>query len=341
MPNKNNISLFVFFICCFFPIFLNAQSENEVVAEINGKKITLKEIDESIARQLEPLNTQIKILRKTAINNYILRLVLETEAKKRGVSVEDLRKILTEVRVEVPQSEVEKEYLENIQAFGQMNADEAKERIRLAFESNLRIRKYLEQLEKLKSSAKITISSQFEDQINRTKIDTQGPTFGNVNAKVTIVEFSDFGCAFCRQSFTTMRQIMEKYQSQVKLVYKHLPITSQNGMTAARASVCADKQGKFWDYYDLLFSIDNFLSETLISHAKTLQLSINDFQNCLPSSETNQIVLKDIEEAKKLNITGTPTFYVNGRKIEGAIKFEDFAKIIEDEIALSKKMISK
>ena len=312
------------------------QSDNEVVAVVNGKRITQKEVDDSIIGQLAPLLEQISILRKTALENYILKTLLEQEAAKRGVTVEELRKFLTDTKVSVPQSEVEKEYLENVPAFAQMSPDEAKERIRLDMETHARMRHYRAELEKLRSGSKIDLLAQYVKH-KRIDVDTSGPATGGKTAKVTIVMFSDFQCPYCRQSFGTIKKVLEKYGDQVRLVYKHLPLDiHSDALPAARASVCADGQGKFWAYHDALFAADDLSENGLINIAKELNLDAARFKTCLNSESSRLEVVKDLQEAKRLKIDGTPAFYVNGIPVVGAIPFEKFSQMIQEELESKK-----
>ena len=324
------------FLALIFSLFLNGilygQPENEIVAVVNGKKITQKEIDDSIIGQIAPLLEQISILRKAALDNYILKTILEQEAAKRGVSVGELRRILTETKTSVPQSEVEKEYLENVSAFAQMSPDEAKERIRLDMETHARMRYYRAELEKLRSRSKVDLLVTYVKH-KRIDVDTGGPATGARNAKVTVVMFSDFQCPYCRQSFGTVKRILENYGESVKLVYKHLPLDiHSDAFPAARASVCADRQGKFWEYHDALFSSDNLSENNLLNIAKKLALDQTEFKTCLNAESSRLEVVKDLQEAKRLKIDGTPAFYINGIQVNGAIPFEKFSQIVKEEI---------
>lgn len=119
-----------------------AQTNSQIVAVINGRKITQTEVDNSVASQMLPLQKQIYALRKAALENLVTRAILEEEAKKRNVSVDELKKQLTAIEVEIPIEQVERAYLENASAFAQMSPDEAKERIRLDLQNQARIRNY-------------------------------------------------------------------------------------------------------------------------------------------------------------------------------------------------------
>jgi hypothetical protein len=128
------------------------------VAMVNGRSVTQSEVDRSVIAKPSPLQQQIYDLRKTALENLVLRIVLEDEARKRGITVEALKRELTAAPVEVPQSEIEQSYAENRLPFGTMSPDEVKERLRLDLESKARMRNYRETLSKLRESALVKLS---------------------------------------------------------------------------------------------------------------------------------------------------------------------------------------
>lgn len=336
MLNKFGFSLLVIF---FSMSFVKAQSNSEIEALVNGRTITQRDIDDSVTGQLFPLQQQIYVLRKTALENLIVKAVLEEEAKKRGVSIEELRKSLTAGKVEVSQSEVEKAYLENATAFAQMSPDEAKERIRLDMESQARMRLYREALKKLREQAKVEIKFG-ESGISAINVSPEGPAIGATQASVIITEFSDFQCPYCRESFKINKQILQAYGDNVKLIFKHLPLHSRS-FPAARASFCANEQKRFWEYHDALFATEDMSDEGLSKTAEKLDLNMPKFNACLTSETSRQAVLKDLQEAKRLGIDGTPTFIVNGKMFRGAIGLEDFKQIIENELKTTQKSSGK
>ncbi|HKQ50744.1 MAG TPA: SurA N-terminal domain-containing protein, partial [Pyrinomonadaceae bacterium] len=167
-----------------------AQGGDEVVAVVNGRTVSQSEVDKTIAAQLIPLQRQIYALRRTALENLILRRLLEDEARKKGVSLEALKGELTAARVDVAESDIEQEYAENRAAFGAMSEDEARERLRLGLEAEARMRNYLAALASLKQKARIELSLA-EPRLplgNATPDDA--PALGGKEAAVVIIEFS-------------------------------------------------------------------------------------------------------------------------------------------------------
>ena len=170
-------------------------------------------------------------------------------------------------------------------------------------------------------------------------VNTQGaPTKGPDNAAVTIVEFSDFECPFCAKVVPTMKKIEETYKDRVRIVWKHLPLSiHEDARGAALAAEVARKQGKFWEFHDRLFANqDKLRPEDLKAHAKDLELDMARFEADMQKAEEKRRIDADVAEAKRLGLSGTPGFFVNGRFVYGAQPYETFAKLIDEEIEKAK-----
>jgi len=164
-----------------------------------------------------------------------------------------------------------------------------------------------------------------------------GPSKGNDKAPITLIEFSDFQCSFCRKFWqTTLPQIEKKYIStgKVKFVYRHFAILGKPSMAAAQAAECAGEQGKFWEYHDKLFASAAsplaFTNGRLKGYAKELGLKSRDFNQCLDSH------LKKVEGETAtggfLGARGTPAFFLNGKLLVGAQPFQVFEAAIEKDL---------
>ena len=305
-------------------------SEERVVAQVNGRSITQKELDASIGSQLLPLQRQIYAIRQAGLENLILRAILEDEAKKRGISVELLRSELAAGKVEVLMSQVEQAYLENANAFGAMNPDEAKERLRLDLESQARMKNYREALSKLVSAARV--ERRLEEPKAPSGVAFDGPSIGAREASVVITEFSDFQCPYCKEAQSALKQILQSYPKDVRLVFKNLPLTIHpEAFAAAQAAVCAGEQGAFWQFHDALFASERLSSEKFSELATGLTLNVPKFKACMESETARLTVLKDIHDAQRLGISGTPAFVINGRLFQGVLSFETLKEIIERE----------
>ena len=168
------------------------------------------------------------------------------------------------------------------------------------------------------------------------------PFIGNPDAPVTIVEFGDFQCPFCARFFQeTEQQIIEKYvkTGKVKFVYRDFPLTNihEHAQKSAEAAECADEQGKFWPYHDILFERQESLgSENYKVWAAELGLNVQQFNSCLDSGKYADEVQKDLNDGQLAGVNGTPATFVNGRLIQGAVPYAQFAAVIEEELKKSK-----
>lgn len=311
---------------------LRAQTQDNVVAKINGRNVTQREVDESITSQIFPLEQQIYALRKAALENLVSRAILEDAANKRGVSLQELKRQLTSGKIEVSSLEIEQEYTEHASAFGAMSPDEAKERLRLSFESEARMKLYRDAMAELRKYSRIELFLEEPRLLSFGNVGT-GPSIGAKDAPVTIMEFSDFQCSFCRGTQSTLKLILQKYRNQVRLVFKHLPLDIHaEAFVSAQAAFCAGEQGFFWQYQDALFASDGLSPEDLKRTASSLGLDLPKFTSCLDSEASRAAILKDIREAHQFGINATPTFIVNGRLVRGAIGLDEFTILIEQEL---------
>jgi len=162
--------------------------------------------------------------------------------------------------------------------------------------------------------------------------------WGNPDAKVTIVEYSEFECPFCGRHWPTMKQIKEVYGDQVQVVFRHFPLSFHaNAKPAAIASECAADQGKFWEMYDKLFEAANAQrlgEEGLYATLATeLGLDLTAFNNCMAATTHDAGIQADMDSGTELGVAGTPGTFVNGKFVSGAYPFEYFASIIDEELA--------
>lgn len=169
-----------------------------------------------------------------------------------------------------------------------------------------------------------------------------GPMRGSDKAPVTLIEFSDFRCSFCRKFWqTTLPLLDKKYIStgKVKFVYRHFAILGKPSEASAQAAECAGEQGKFWEYHDKLFASAGsplaFTDGKLKGYAKELGLKSQTFNQCLDSGKHLRKVEGETAIAALLGARGTPAFFLNGQMLVGAQPFEIFEAVIEKELKKS------
>lgn len=157
------------------------------------------------------------------------------------------------------------------------------------------------------------------------------PVRGPDTAKVTVVEFSDYQCPFCGQAEGLMKQVLETYPKDVRLVYKQFPLTTihPQAMPAAKAALAAGRQGKYWEMHSLLFENQRQLGpDKFTEFAEKLQLDVPQFQKDMESPEVLAQINREMQDGKAADVTGTPTIFVNGKRLMNR-SFDGFKQMIE------------
>lgn len=161
---------------------------------------------------------------------------------------------------------------------------------------------------------------------------TGSPVKGKIDAPVTITLFTDFECPYCIKLTPLLDQVFEHNKENVKLVFKHFPLQMhQMAEPAHRAAIAAGEQGKFWEFHDRLFAAEKLSSELIDTIAKDLALDMAKFKKDMESPEIRQKISKDMADAEKASVTGTPTVFINGRKLQQRSP-EGFQQIIDEEL---------
>lgn len=164
---------------------------------------------------------------------------------------------------------------------------------------------------------------------------------GPADALVTIVESSDFECPFCKRAAPTLKQVEEAYAGKVRIVFKHNPLPMhKNAVPAAAATEAAGLQGKFWPMHDKLFTAASLDRAALEQAAKELGLDLKAFTAALDGQRFADRIKRDQELVRGVGAGGTPTFFVNGRKLVGAVPFERFKAVIDAELAKAQAMVA-
>lgn len=166
-------------------------------------------------------------------------------------------------------------------------------------------------------------------------VDNTDPSFGPDDAPITIVEFSDFFCAYCtRFANETLPLLQQQYPNQIRFVYRDLPIIGgQISFQAAIAANCAHDQNQFWEFHNMLFANNQARTrEAWISFADELGLDTESFTACLDDTSKQDEITLDFVDGQGLGIQGTPAFYINGKHVSGAQPFATFAIIIDEEL---------
>ena len=166
-----------------------------------------------------------------------------------------------------------------------------------------------------------------------------GPSRGNPAAPVTIVEFSDYECEFCGLAEGTVRRVLEEYKGRVRLVYQSFPLAIHpHAPKASEAALCAGEQGRYWDMHDSLLSGQKALGvDDLKGRARAMKLDEPRFDACLDSGKMAPVVEASRRMGEGLGVNSTPSFFVNGRPLTGALPYERFKELVDWELAPAKR----
>jgi protein-disulfide isomerase len=168
----------------------------------------------------------------------------------------------------------------------------------------------------------------------RFEIANVGPSLGPDDAPITLVEFSDYECPFCKAAEPVMKQVLERYPTQVRLVFRQFPLDSHpKARPASEAALCANEQGKFWEFHRKLFEkAPQIEADKLPAIAEEVGLDRAKFEECVQARRFEAQVAADVDAGKKASVAGTPAFFVNGVPVSGGRSADDFAKAINAEL---------
>jgi protein-disulfide isomerase len=176
-----------------------------------------------------------------------------------------------------------------------------------------------------------------QSQYVRYDVASEGfPSIGPEDAPITIIEFSDYQCPYCKRWHDQVYQpLLNAYPGKIKLVYRHLPLTSihPDAFPAAEAAMCAGDQNAYWPYHDKLFGGNSLGADLYVQYAQDLGLDMTAFETCIADRKFQEAVQADMDFALNLGATSTPTFFVNGLAIVGAQPLSIFEQIIDKELA--------
>jgi len=313
-----------------------AHAASDALAEVDGVAITAEEIEKALGAQLSKLQEQIYTLKHQKVEALIAERLLAKEAANRGISVPALldAEVTSKVGL-VTEQEIEAFYQANK---GGLQGEEAalREQIRAHLQNQKLATRREAFLKTLRARAKVVVHVK-APRVFRAEVSTDAAPFkGAATAPVTIVEFQDFHCPFCKRVQPTLAEILSRYGDKVKLVHRDFPIDNlhpqaRKGHEAAR---CANEQGKFWAYHDVLYAnAPKGSPENLKAYAQQVGLDLTAFELCVSSGKYKEAVQKDVEEGTRAGVTGTPSFFVNGRQLTGAQPLESFVRTIEEELA--------
>jgi protein-disulfide isomerase len=314
-----------------------ADDPKTVVATVGDHKITEQDLDQKVKPKLEEFRAALEKrvdqliadrsfdMKRQTLQAMTDEYLIDQAAQQQKLSVTDYLKKEYSGKSGVTEADAKKFYDQNktpkAAPFDQIKPQLMEMMNRQAL---------LERLRK-QSPVKIMLEPK------RVAVDTSGahPMLGGKDAQVTIVEFTDFQCPFCKASESTLASLRKKYGDKIRLVHMDFPLSfHSHALDAAKAARCANDQGKFWEFHDSLFINQGKLAPAdLKASAKTLGLNTVEFDACFDKAKYESEIKKDQAAGEKLGVDGTPAFFIDGRPLTGAQPLPQFEQIIDEELA--------
>ncbi len=309
----------------------------EPVATVGGTPITREQLEKHVKPKLVEIENQRFEILSDGLDELISEQLITLEAKGRNVTAEQL--VASEITAKVAEptdAEIQKVYDDNKAQLQGQTLEQVKPRVVEFLKQQKGAERQNAFIDELKAKHKTTVA------LKAPKVDvaTAGRPArgGDDKAPVTIIEFSDYECPYCKNAEETVKQVMKTYGDKVRFVYRHYPLEfHQNARPAAEAAACAAAQGKFWEYHDKLWTLSDLSAAKLKTTAGELGLDQAKFDECFAKKQFTADIDKDMADASSVGVTGTPAFFINGRMLSGAQPFEKFKQIIDEELARSSK----
>ncbi len=315
-------------------------SDSTAIIEFTGGKVTAADVKQFINPRLEQMNEEILEAYQQTAERMLVQKLVEAEMKKQGAASPEELLAKVAPAADVSDEQVNKFLKDNDLEKGFKDPKTGKrspvkkEDVRKFLSEQQRQQKSQAFLQNLMASS--NVKNVLPEKIVSIPLNPASPLLGNASAKVVIHEFSDFQCPYCERAHSLAGQIHQAYGDKVAVYFRHMPLTDKHPQAkpAAMASQCAHRQGKFWPMHDKLFTITNTMSEKGISDAAAASgLDMAKFTECLKDPTIEKEVTADMDAAQKSGVNGTPTFFLNGKRIKVGPQIEQVKPLIDAELA--------
>lgn len=301
---------------------------NAVVATVDGKPITKSEFDRARPSAMFQATNAYYDAERKAIDEYLDDYLLEHQARKENLSVEDLlKKHVDNLVGKDPDDAALAVYYEGIDINEPLAAvkDKILEHIRTRRLTRLKTA----YMKSLRDQAKISI----EVQAPRVEVSLKDTPVRGAGAKVTLVEFADYECPYCQQVQPQIEKLETEFKGKLAFAYKDLPLPMHaHAQKAAEAASCAGVQNKYWEYHDVLVKSKDLDVSQLKVTASKVGLNTSAFDSCLDTGERAVAVKASVDEAMKMGLQSTPSFFLNGRYFSGNMPYEQLRQMVDEEL---------
>lgn len=326
-PNKNGEA-------CPVPAVADKAAADAPIAIVEGKSIFKTDLSGPAAAEMLKVRQQEYQIESQALEDLIRQKVVEIEARKEGLTVEQLYAKEVDSKVPDPSDAEAKGYYLAVKTKTTLPFSDIEPQIKRLMK-NAEIQEAREKYaDSLRAKSNVVVYL----QPPTVELGSNDPARieGAADAPVTIVEFGDFQCPFCSRVEPTLTNLLKKYKGEVKLAFRDFPLSSihPHAEAGAEASRCAEEQGKFWAMHDAMYADQSKLADAnLIQTATHLGMNQDSFAACLKSGKYKAAIQQDVEAGTRAGVTGTPTFFINGQYLQGSVPQAQFEKIIDAALA--------
>lgn len=305
---------------------------SQAAARIGGTQISVAEVDKKAAGSLARIEFERYEARRQALEEMVGERLVDEAARAKGLTRDAFLKAEIEDKVPVPSDqEVRATYEQHKAQLGNTTFEQIQDRIRQSLRQQAMAARVQEFHEALKKDTPVTIL--LEEPRAEVAVPATAPSQGPKDAKVTIVEFLDYQCPFCHRAQQNVDEVLRQYQGRVRFVHRDYVLGKPRSLPAARAARCAGEQGKFWEYHrGLLLNAGDMSDADLLGRATSLGLDGSKFTTCAATPQFDADIQSATDAGSELGVSGTPTFFINGRRLVGARPVQDFKEIIDAEL---------
>jgi len=311
-----------------------ATASDPVVAEVDGTPIRRSEVDGRVAGELARIENEQYETRRNALEGLVSDRLLEHEATARGLAPSAVLKAEVEDRVAKPtQAQVSAFYQQVAPQMGGRPLAEVAPEIERHLRDQAVAERRLAFLGELKKKHKVRL--ELDAPRMNPVLPADAPSLGPARAPVTVVEYLDYQCPYCRRAQAIIQELLVRYPDRVRFVHRDFPLEGHpRAFATSQATRCAGEQGKFWEYHrDVLEKPSDLSDQDLRTRAGALGLKADAFAACLASGRHDASIRASYDSGLKLGVSSTPTFFVNGRRVVGARPLPQFQEVIEEELA--------
>jgi protein-disulfide isomerase len=322
------------------PADIETRDPNAVVATIDGESLTEADLAEDLKPELISARNQyleqMHGMREQGLDRLIDKRLIQRKAKAAGLTEEKYVEQEVFAKIGDPTDEEARALYDRVAASGRPLPpfEEVVNEVKAAAKEQKTMTALESFQQQLRAEAKI---EKMLPPLLLPKVElgeVTGPIKGDPKAAVTIVEFSDYECGFCKRADPTVQEVLKAYPGKVRVVMQHFPLPSHPGaQKAAEAALCANEQGKHWEMHDKLFENNESLApDDLKRYASELGLDAAKFTACLDGGTMEKALKDSVEMGRGAGVGSTPMFFVNGRPLSGAQPFDAFKALIELEL---------